>query len=151
MSQDDLDGYVWLRDRSPIPIAAGEGECGRLAYQPWILRRALDIFQIDLARNGFTDAQVVRRHVEDAGGRVVNHCYKTPISVAACLHWLSTAPSAFLFEDCVEDSPLRHDLSLERLQAEADGYIKVPDRPGLGVTLNEDCVRKYLVGESGHE
>jgi len=29
LREDDIDGYVWLRDRSPIPIAAGEGECGR--------------------------------------------------------------------------------------------------------------------------
>lgn len=149
LSQDDLDGYVWLRDRSPVPIAAGEGECGRWAYHPWIKRHALDIYQIDLARNGFTDGQVIRRQVEDSGARVVNHCYKTPVSVAACLHWLATAPSAFIFEDCVEDSPLRHDLSVERLQADSDGLITVPDRPGLGVTLNEDCVREFLVSESG--
>jgi L-alanine-DL-glutamate epimerase-like enolase superfamily enzyme len=149
LSQDDLDGYVWLRDRSPIPIAAGEGECGRWAFEPWIRRGALDIYQIDLARNGFTDALDIRRRVEDAGGRVVNHCYKTPISIAACLHWLSTASSAFLFEDCVEDSPLRHDLAHERFQADADGYIRVPDRPGLGVTLNEECVRRFTVAESG--
>jgi L-alanine-DL-glutamate epimerase-like enolase superfamily enzyme len=49
----------------------------------------------------------------------------------------------------VEDSPLRHDLAKERLQAESDGSIIVPDRPGLGVTLNEDCVREFLVSESG--
>jgi L-rhamnonate dehydratase len=149
LSQDDLEGYVWLRDRSPIPIAAGEGECGRLAYEPWISRRALDIYQVDLARNGFTDAQAIRRRVEDSGARVVNHCYKTPVSVAACVHWLSTSTSAFIFEDCVEDSPLRHDLTEERFQAEADGYITVPDRPGLGVTLQEECVREFLVAESG--
>jgi L-alanine-DL-glutamate epimerase-like enolase superfamily enzyme len=29
LREDDIEGYVWLRDRSPIPIAAGEGECGR--------------------------------------------------------------------------------------------------------------------------
>src|SRR6266436_6217190 len=29
LRQDDIDGYVWLRDRSPVPIASGEGECGR--------------------------------------------------------------------------------------------------------------------------
>jgi len=149
LSQDDLDGYVWLRDRSPVPIAAGEGECGRWAYEPWIKRRALDIYQIDLARNGFTDSQIIRRQVEDAGGRVANHCYKTPVSVAACLHWLATAPSAFLFEDCVDNSPLRHDLALERFQAESDGFIRVPSRPGLGVTLNENCVREFLLAESG--
>lgn len=149
LRQDDLDGYVWLRDRSPIPIAAGEGECGRQAFAPWIDRRALDIYQIDLARCGFTDAMIIRRRAEDAGGRVVNHCYKTPISVAACLHWLSTARTAFVFEDCVEDSPLRHHLTRERVQAEKDGFIYVPDRPGLGVTLNEDCVREFLVSQSG--
>ncbi|MDP6354673.1 MAG: mandelate racemase/muconate lactonizing enzyme family protein [Planctomycetota bacterium] len=149
LQQDDIDGYVWLRDRSPVPIAAGEGECGRQAFAPWVQRRALDIYQIDLARCGFTDAMHTRRCVEDAGGRVVNHCYKTPISVAACLHWLSTANSAFLFEDCVDDSPLRHDLTHERVQAEKDGYITVPDGPGLGVTLNEEFVEEFKVDESG--
>jgi L-alanine-DL-glutamate epimerase-like enolase superfamily enzyme len=109
----------------------------------------LDIYQIDLARNGFTDAAIIRRKVEDSGGRVVNHCYKTPVSVAACLHWLSTAPSAFIFEDCVEDSPLRHELANERFQADEDGTVLVPDHPGLGVTLNEDCVREFMVSESG--
>ena len=149
LSQDDLEGYVWLRDKSPVPIAAGEGECGRQAYEPWIERRALDIYQIDLGRNGFTESAFIRRRIEDSGSKVVNHCYKTPVSVAACVHWLSTAKTAFLFEDCVEDSPLRHELSEERFQSGKDGTIEVPDRPGLGVTLREDVVQKYLVAESG--
>jgi hypothetical protein len=55
-----------------------------------------------------------------------------------------------LFEDCVEDSPLRHELTHERIQA-VDGWISVPDRPGLGVTLNEDFVAAHLVAESGRE
>ena len=149
LSQDDLEGYIWLRDKSPVPITAGEGECGRQAFNDWIDRRALDIYQVDLARCGFTDGAHIRRRVEDSGSRVVNHCYKTPISVAACVHWLSTSPSAFLFEDCVEDSPLRHDLAEERWQSGEDGYIEVSDRPGLGVTLREDTVGKFLVAESG--
>ena len=79
---------------------------------------------------------------------MVNHCYKSAISVAACLHWLSTCQSAFLFEDCVEDSPLRHELTIEPMQAR-NGYIEAPDRPGLGVTLNEDFVKQYLISQSG--
>lgn len=148
LSQDDLEGYVWLRDRSPVPIAAGEGECGRAALRPWIDRHALDIYQIDLARNGFTDSAYIGQRVEEIGARLCNHCYKTPISVAACLHWLCTQASAFLFEDCVEDSPLRHELTLEPMQA-VDGLMTVPDRPGLGVTLNEDFIKAYLISESG--
>lgn len=147
LRQSDLDGYVWLRDRSPVPIASGEGECGRESFYPWIDRRALDVYQIDLSRNGFTEAAFLRSRVEEIGARLCNHCYTSPITVAASLHWLTTCRDAFLFEDCVDDSPLRHELTQERVQAE-DGHIRVPDGPGLGVTLDEEFVSKYLVSES---
>ncbi|MEX0675952.1 MAG: mandelate racemase/muconate lactonizing enzyme family protein, partial [Pirellulales bacterium] len=147
LRQHDIDGYVWLRDRSPVPIAAGEGECGREAFRPWIDRHALDVYQVDLSRCGFTDAAYIRARVEERGGRLCNHCYTSPLTAAASLHWLCTCRDAFLFEDCVEDSPLRHELTVQKVQA-TDGYITVPDRPGLGVTLNEDFVRAHLVSES---
>ncbi|MCA0459067.1 MAG: mandelate racemase/muconate lactonizing enzyme family protein [Chloroflexi bacterium] len=149
LNEDDLDGYVWLRDHSPVPIASGEGECGSGAFRPWIDRHALDVYQIDVIRNGFSESGYIGQRVQENGGRLCNHSYKSPISVAACLHWLSTIKDAFLFEDCVEDSPIRHELTHERMQADADGYITVPDAPGLGVTLNEDFIKAYLVSESG--
>ncbi len=65
LREDDLEGYVWLRDRSPVPIASGEGECGREAFRPWIDRRALDVYQVDLSRCGFTDAAYIRSRVEE--------------------------------------------------------------------------------------
>ena len=145
---DDVDGYRWLRDRSPIPIAAGEEECGRQSFRPLIDQRALDVYQVDLSRNGFTDAMFIKQRVEEIGARLCNHCYTSPVTVAASLHWLSTCRDAFLFEDCVEDSPLRHELTVEKVQAE-NGWIVVPDRPGLGVTLDEGFVQSRLIGESG--
>jgi L-alanine-DL-glutamate epimerase-like enolase superfamily enzyme len=144
----DVDGYAWLRDRSPVPIAAGEAECGRESFRPLIDRRALDVYQVDLSRNGFTDAAYLRMRVEEIGARLCNHCYTSPITVAASLHWLATCRDAFLFEDCVDDSPMRHELTQEKLQAR-DGWITVPDGPGLGVSLNEEFIKKYLVTESG--
>lgn len=147
LSPDDYDGYRWLRDRSPVPIASGEEECGRQAFRPLLDRQALDVYQVDLSRNGFTDAVYVRDRVEELGARLCNHCYTSPVTVAAGLHWLSTCRDAFLFEDCVEDSPLRHELTLERVQAE-NGWITVPDGPGLGVTLDDDFVASRLVAES---
>ncbi|HWB14603.1 MAG TPA: mandelate racemase/muconate lactonizing enzyme family protein [Pirellulales bacterium] len=148
LQPDDVEGYRWLRDRSGVPIAAGEEECGRAAFRPLIEARALDVYQVDLSRNGFTDAAYIRGRVEEIGARLCNHCYTSPLTVAASLHWLSTCRDAFLFEDCVEDSPLRHELTHEKVQAE-DGWITVPDRPGLGVTLDEDFVAAHLVSESG--
>ena len=148
LREADLDGYVWLRDRSPVPIAAGEGECGREAFRPLIDRQALDVYQVDLSRNGFTDACYIRSRVEEIGARLCNHFYTSPITAAASLHWLSTCRDAFLFEDCVEDSPIRNELTHETVQAQG-GRITVPDGPGLGVTLNEEVVSRYLVVESG--
>jgi len=145
---DDVEGYRWLRDRSPVPIAAGEEECGREDWRPLIDARALDVYQVDLSRNGFTDGGYIRDRVQEIGARLCNHCYTSPVTVAASLHWLSTCRDAFLFEDCVEDSPLRHQLTNERIQA-VGGWISVPDRPGLGVTLNEEFIAAHLVAESG--
>src|SRR5438477_347497 len=147
LREDDVDGYVWLRDRSPIPIAAGEGECGRESFRELIDKRALDVYQVDISRCGFTDAAYIRARVEEIGARLCNHCYTSPITVAASIHWLSTCRDAFVFEDCVEDSPLRHELTVEKVQS-MNGWIEVPDRPGLGVTLDEAFVRKHLVAES---
>jgi L-alanine-DL-glutamate epimerase-like enolase superfamily enzyme len=147
LREDDIDGYVWLRDRSPVPIAAGEGECGAESFRPLIDRRALDIYQVDLSRCGFTQAAYIRSRVEEIGARLCNHCYTSPLTVAASLHWLSTCRDAFLFEDCVDDSPLRHELTLERVQA-VDGWIQVPGGAGLGVSLNEDFVQSMKIAES---
>ena len=148
LRQADIEGYVWLRDRSPVPIAAGEGECGRESFRPLIDRHALDIYQVDPSRCGFTDGAYIKARVEEIGARLCNHCYTSPITVAASLHWLSTCRDAFIFEDCVDDSPMRHELTQEKLQTK-DGWISVPERPGLGITLNEEFVMKHLVAESG--
>ncbi len=147
LREDDVAGYRWLRDRSPIPIAAGEGECGRESFRPFIDQHALDVYQVDLSRCGFTDAAYIRSRVEEIGARLCNHCYTSPLTVAASLHWLSTCRDAFVFEDCVEDSPLRHELTNEKVQS-VNGWIDVPERPGLGVTLNETFVKRYLISES---
>ncbi|PYJ57369.1 MAG: mandelate racemase/muconate lactonizing enzyme family protein [Verrucomicrobia bacterium] len=144
----DVEGYAWLRDRSPVPIAAGEEECGRESFRPLIDRHALDVYQVDISRNGFTDAAYIRARVEEIGARLCNHCYTSPITVAASLHWLATCRDAFIFEDCVDDSPMRHELTHEKLQAK-DGWISAPDGPGLGITLNDEFVKKYRVAESG--
>lgn len=144
---DNVEGYRWVRDRSPVPIAAGEQECGRESFRPFIEQRALDVYQIDLARNGFTDANYLRERIAEIGARPCNHCYTSPVTLAASLHWLSTCRDAFLFEDCVEEEPIRQKLTHERVQA-TDGFIIVPDGPGLGVTLNEDFIQTVLVDQS---
>ncbi len=45
-------------------------------------QRAVDVYQVDLARNGFTDAVYIRDRVEEIGARLCNHCYTSPVTVS---------------------------------------------------------------------
>ena len=81
---------------------------------------------------------------EFRGMRVVNHFYSTPINMVAGLHWLASRKSAFIFEYCVEDTPIRTQITRPNIEA-SDGFIKVPEEPGLGIELNDDIVDRYRV------
>jgi len=143
LEQDNLEGYGKLTNLSRIPIAAGEGDSGRFAWRDLIERGGINIAQIDLARNGFTEAVRIADMAEDRGLRVVNHFYTTGINLAAGLHWLVSRKTAFIFEYCVEESPLRLDVTKQKVEIDAEGFVHVPEEPGLGVDLNQDTVDRY--------
>lgn len=145
LDQDNLDGYRKLCSVSRVPIAAGEGECGRFAWRDLIERGDISIAQIDIARNGFTEAVRIADMAEDRGLRVVNHFYTTGINLAAGLHWLATRKTAFIFEYCVEETPLRWDVTKQKMEVDEKGFVHVPEGPGLGVDLNEDTIDNYRV------
>ena len=130
---------------SRIPIAAGEGDSGRFAWRDLIEQSGIHIAQIDLARNGFTEAVRIADMAEDHGLRVVNHFYTTGINLAAGLHWLASRKTAFIFEYCVEESPLRLDVTKQKMEIDTNGFVNVPEGPGLGVDLNEETIKKYQV------
>jgi L-alanine-DL-glutamate epimerase-like enolase superfamily enzyme len=44
------------------------------------------------------------------------------------------------------DSPLRHELTRERFDIDDEGFVHVPEGPGLGVTIEQDTITKYRVG-----
>ena len=145
LDQDNLEGYRQLTGVSPIPIAAGEGESGRHAWRDLVERGGIHIAQIDLARNGFTEATRIADMAEDRGLRVVNHFYTTGINLAAGLHWLASRKTAFILEYCVEETPLRWDVTRQRMEIDAEGFVQVPEGPGLGIDLNEETIDRYRV------
>ncbi|UVI30057.1 enolase C-terminal domain-like protein [Paenibacillus spongiae] len=70
--------------------------------------------------------------------------FKTGILVAAGAHFAAAIPNGFMIEHTVSTSPLTRDLVEEPITFK-DGYVHVPDRPGLGVTVKEDIGNKYRV------
>lgn len=145
LDQDDLNGYEKLSTFSTMPIASGEGVSGIFAWRNFIKSSKIDIAQIDIARNGFTESVRMADIAEEYGLRVVNHFFSTGINLAAGLHFLASRKNTFIFEYCVEETTIRKDVTEQKFEIDKDGFVSVPEEPGLGINLNEEIINKYTV------
>jgi L-alanine-DL-glutamate epimerase-like enolase superfamily enzyme len=141
---DDYAGYTRVAANSPLRIAAGEQEVTLDGFER-LLATGIDVVQPDVARvGGLTHARRIGQLAARLHKLCVNHSYKTGVSVAASLHFLAALPNTQWLEYCVEQSPLRQTLTRQQFPVE-DGYVAVPEEPGLGVELDEAVVEKFLV------
>lgn len=140
---EDIAGYRELSDRSRLNIACGEQESGVNAFRRLIEDGHLDIIQPDLGRcGGLTEGKRIAYMAHERHKKVVPHAFKTGILVAASTHFAAAIPNGFMIEHTVSTSPLTRELVVEPITFK-DGYVHVPDRPGLGVTVDENVVNKY--------
>ena len=145
LPQDDVEGFVWLTERSPVKIATGEGEYNRFGYKRFITSHAADIIQPDLGRaGGLTEGMRIADLVQAWNLSLVPHGFSSAINVAANLQWVASMPAATLLEFRRTKSPLMADLIKNPFVAK-DGQLEIPDRPGLGIELREDVVEACRV------
>jgi L-alanine-DL-glutamate epimerase-like enolase superfamily enzyme len=84
----------------------------------------------------------------DLGLPVANHGFSTYINVAAALHWLNAIPNALIAEYVAQEgTPLRDKITHQHISA-TDGYLAIPQGPGLGIDLNEEEIARYRVEPS---
>jgi L-alanine-DL-glutamate epimerase-like enolase superfamily enzyme len=148
---DNYEGYRRLAESTSMRIAAGEEESDRLSYLDLMDKGKIDIVQVDLTRcGGFTEAMKIASLAADRALPVVNHGFTTYINIASALHFLASIPNSFILEYVVEEGTvLRDEITSQDIKLE-DGWVTVPDSPGLGITLNEDAIARYrqIGGES---
>ncbi len=143
---DDLDGYQRVRERQGIPIAAGESEFGVFGFRELIRRGAIDILQPDVARvGGFTGARRVGALVHAHNLRYAPHTgFSAGVSHLASLHVAASVPNLMTYEYFFAPNPLR-DLFREPFPEPREGMIDVPQRPGLGLELDERVLKKFEI------
>ncbi|ANE47721.1 mandelate racemase [Paenibacillus swuensis] len=140
---DDLTGYAQLADAVDIYIAAGEQESGRRAYDRLLREARLDILQPDLGRcGGLTEGKKIATMAYDHNKKVVPHAFKTGILVAASTHYVASMPNGYLLEYTVSESPLARHLVANPIVFQ-DGYVTLPDRPGLGIDIDDKVEAKF--------
>jgi L-rhamnonate dehydratase len=142
LAPDDISGYRQLSRVSPSPIATGESDSRLEEFVRLLDEGGLDWVQPDPARCGISTMLAIGKAALARHKRVCNHTFKSGVTIAASLHVMAAFPDIDVFEFCMADSPLRHELTRERYVAK-DGYIHVTDAPGLGFTIDEKTVAKY--------
>lgn len=145
------EAYAELRRRLPMPIAGGESmTVGML--RDVIAERMMDIVQPDLVgHGGFAPMQQLHELCGAFGVRLIPHCFDGQMLRVATLHLLASWPDWEAKHGEYDASPLEVDISPnllcdelleEPLRPDADGRMAVPAGPGLGVTANEDFIRR---------
>ncbi|RIK84551.1 MAG: mandelate racemase/muconate lactonizing enzyme family protein [Planctomycetota bacterium] len=146
---DNLAGYAQLHREAPMPIAAGEWQNTRFEFADLMDVGLVDVAQPDVGRvGGLSEARRVCQMAAERGRRIVPHCWKTGIGIAASAHLAAVTPHCPFIEflpAALCDSPLRQELVADELSIEG-GTIPLPERPGLGIELNADALRKFRVG-----
>jgi L-rhamnonate dehydratase len=142
---EDLEGYRRLSEYSPVRIATGEEESGRLSFSRLIKETHIDVVQPDISRcGGLTEAKKIATIAADANILCIPHAFKTGILVAASIHLIASIPHAPFLEFSVTESAIRKELLLKPF-VQKDGFIDVPTAPGLGIDLNPEVIKKYGV------
>lgn len=139
----DYDGYKLLQEKVDTRIACGENITTLYGFKLLIDYCKLSIIQPDVARcGGITETMRIANY---AGARRINiipHAWHSDILIAASLQIVAAISNVNLLEFCVWDSPIRNELTNNKFEA-IDGFVKIPDGPGLGIEVNDEALVKY--------
>jgi D-galactarolactone cycloisomerase len=141
---DAIEDFCTLRRASPVPIAGGEVLTRRQAFLPWLVRGAFDIVQPDVTKvGGISEQRRIAWMADEFGVRYVGHGWNTALGLAADLQLAAALPQAELVE-FIGGSPYVDGITEEPFALDAQGYLGIPERPGLGVRLDADKLGRYV-------
>jgi L-alanine-DL-glutamate epimerase-like enolase superfamily enzyme len=138
---------------SPTPIATGEDIYLKEPFQVLCENHAVGKIHPDLATSGgILETHKIGDMAEEYGVPMAMHFAGTPVSCMANVHCAATTQNFLALENHSLDVPWWSSLVEEGVKTPIvnRGFIDVPDRPGLGVTLNEDVLRQHLAPGTGY-
>jgi len=142
---EDYDGYRQVAKATTTRIACGEQEATDWGFQMLIERGGVDVLQPDLTRcGGFTVARKIVHMAERANRLVIPHSWSSDLLTAASLHLTAFQRRAEFVEFNTSQGPLSRQLVKEPLRLE-DGYLAVPQGPGLGLEVNDAIIEQYRI------
>jgi L-alanine-DL-glutamate epimerase-like enolase superfamily enzyme len=146
---DDRAGSAELARQLDTPIAGYETESLVSGFRDLIALRAVDIVQPDVVwTGGITACRRVAALAYAAALPCVPHVYSTAVSLIANLHFVASLPNSHLLEFDQNPNGLRTELLDVPVEPDDAAVIALGERPGLGVALDRDTLRRYAVAPS---
>ncbi len=152
LDKHDYEGYRRLREKSPIPIASGEMNQDLHEFREYLTRDALDVLQPDVALSGgILTGKKIAAMAEAFGKQVAPHTWTNGLGLAANLQLMGACPNChwaeFPYEPPGWSLQARDFFLTEPIAPDAEGYLPVPNKPGLGVDIDEESVQRYTVSD----
>jgi galactonate dehydratase len=144
---EDIEALLTVKNRIGIPVATGERCHSRYGFRELIERRAADILQPDVTHcGGLSETRKIASMAETCYIVMAPHNSSGPGCVAASVHLAACTPN-FKIQETFEDFSASWLKDAVRGVPEVkDGYFQLPDKPGLGIQLNEDVIREHPPG-----
>lgn len=140
---EDIEATAQVTRASRIPIATGERLVGRHQFRELFEKRACHIIQPDLTHcGGLWEARKIAAAAETYSMAVAPHNPNGPISTAVAVQFALATPNWLIQEAITGDVPWRQDV-VDDPYFTNDGHIDPPERPGLGIDVNEEEAAKY--------
>ena len=142
----DYEGYTRLQSAIHTPIAMGEREWTLQGYRRLLEHNIADIVLVDPGRaEGVSGFLQVMRELQTRTRFINAHSWSSAVNTAAAVQLIATASNYIVMEVQPKPGPMNIDLVHDPIVAE-NGWITVPDEPGLGVDVNMATVAKYSFG-----
>ena len=139
---DNISSTAYVRSKSKIAIAAGERAYTKYAFQEMFEKDAVDLVQPDVFHTGgLLEGKKIAAMAEAKHLMMSFHNPSGPISNAAILQLAAAVPNFVIHEIMLTDGAFRKKITNEEVVFE-DGYIMIPDKPGLGIDVNVEEVLK---------
>ena len=159
IAPEDLQGYRELRAGLNVNISGGEAEFNRWGWRSLLESRGLDIAQPEVcALGGISEYLRVLALCHAHFTPVVNHVWGSAIAVATNMHLLASMPDLpggmnpwepMLEFDTTDnkfrDELLETPLEIQAQVAQTNGYIALPEGPGLGITPDRDFLQYFAL------
>ncbi|MEP7240474.1 MAG: mandelate racemase/muconate lactonizing enzyme family protein [Devosia sp.] len=145
LTEGDLNGWKRLQDGTTTRLCTGEKGWTIPHFRGLIASGALDIVMIDPGRaEGVTGSKKVIDLAADAGISWNAHSWSSALNTAASLHLCAASPNVLVLELKPEPSPMQNEIVSDPIEMK-NGWIDVRDTPGLGVTIDEAAVRRFVI------